>query len=111
MGILSGDEPFRVPALELQPATGPGEVGTKFPVYQLRQAVKEHLLDADVIMKVFDVTQRPGCAGGMSMLCGRAVRRKRNVVCLAQRRNLQEAGDSATAGRVGLQHIYRARFE
>ena len=41
----------------------------------------------------------------------RRMRGQRNREGVAQRADLQEAGDARAARRIGLQHIHRARFE
>ena len=58
-----------------------------------------------MVVKPFEMAQPRRGAGGVQVERRRAMARQVDVVRLAQRRDLQKAGDAAAARHVGLQHI------
>ena len=58
---------------EFQPATWARQIGTKFSVHHFGHAVKQHSLDANVIVEVFDVFQRANRAGNVGVFGGRTM--------------------------------------
>ena len=47
--------------------------------------IKKHVLNAHVVMKIFDVAYRPGCTAWMSVNRGPTMRRQRQRARLAER--------------------------
>lgn len=64
-----------------------------------------------MIVEIFGVSQGWRGATDVNVQCGRAVRRKRNVMRLTECRNLQKSSEPSASRRVGLQNIDRARLE
>ena len=72
---------------------------------RLQYAVKEHVFDANVIVKILDITQpRSGtthvCMDGRSGVSG-----KRQPIRVTNARRTQKSGDASATGRICLQHI------
>ena len=80
--------------LNSSPQPGRDRSGRSSPLVTFRRTIKQHSFDADVFVKIFDMFQRESCTSDVRVLRGRTVSRKREMICLAQPRNLQEAGNS-----------------
>src|SRR5579859_1503816 len=107
----SGGESHCVGPFEFQTISWAAEIGIELAIPWFRHPVKEHLLDPNVVEKIFQMPERPSCAANMQVHCRSSVRRERHAIRLAQSGSFQEAADACTASRIGLQHIYRAGIE
>src|SRR4051794_19536642 len=58
MKLLSGGEALSVSAFQVEPNAGTREIGIEFPVFRLRSAVEKHVLDANVVVEVFEMAKR-----------------------------------------------------
>jgi hypothetical protein len=56
---------LRILSFEFKPEPGPREVGKQHSLNGPDRSVKQHLFDADMIVKIFDVAQREHGAAGM----------------------------------------------
>src|SRR3954465_510537 len=105
-------EPRRVGALELEAKAGARQVGVQTAVRAwTRGAVKQHLLDADVIVEILDVPNASQRAAGRDVERRCRVRRQGDAEGIAQRACLQKTADAAAARGVGLQDIDGAGVE
>ncbi len=91
--------------LEFQTDAGPLELGTQAPSFGSGVPSKNSVLDAHVIVKVFDVPQHFRGSRYRHRHVRRAVARKRQIVRLAERVDGEKAAVAAAARYVGLQHV------
>src|SRR5579872_3796610 len=84
------------------------EIGAQAAVERSQGAVEQHLLDAHVIMKVFDVADRPRGATWMNVQRWPAMSREWQRTRLTKRGHLKKARDASAASGVGLQDIDRS---
>src|SRR4051812_5116001 len=104
--------PLRVLVLEFQPVPRTGWVRAKNPLEGGGGAVEEHGFDSGVVVEILEVPELGGDrTAGMQVQRRGAVGGERQAECLAERRRLQEARDSAAPRGVGLEDIHRAGFE
>ena len=90
---------------EGQTVSGPRGIGADSAVGGHRRAVEQHVLDPNMIVKPFEMPQPRRRTGHVQMQGRRAVPGQIDVKRLAQRRDLQEGGDAAAAGHIGLLHV------
>src|SRR5438105_12365887 len=97
--------PLSINFLELYPEPVPRHIRVQRAVARRDEAVEEHGLDPDVIEKVFEMADGQQRAAERGVQRRRAVRRELDVLRLAYRRGLDEAGDAEAARGVGLQDV------
>src|SRR3569832_525720 len=91
--------------LELQPSSGTGEIRHDLSIARSWRAVEQHVLDAHMVMKPFQMTQARRSAGDMQMQRRRAVAGKIGMKGIAERGGLQESRVAAAARCIGLLHV------
>src|SRR5205085_1492622 len=85
---------FGVGALQFESDAGPAEVGREEAVHRSARAIEEHLLDARVVVEIFDGMEMRERAAGVQMERGRGVRGERYAGRIRQRGRAEESGDA-----------------
>ncbi len=73
----------------------------------LNHSVKKHVLDSNMVVKVFDVSQARECAAGMQMNRRRCMCRHRQVCRVTQRADSEKFADASATRRVRLLNVHR----
>ena len=81
---------LRIRAFQIETKTGSRRIRLQLAFDGLHDAVENHSLDADVIVKIFGVAHCRRCATDVNVQRGRAVRRERNVMRLSRVLLLEE---------------------
>jgi hypothetical protein len=102
---------FCVGAFEFQSHARPRQIRMQLPFRRLSNPLEKHAFDAHMVMKVLEVADWNGGATHMRVQGGSSMRRQRQMVRLAQRGNLEKAGDAAAARGISLHYVHGAGFE
>src|SRR5262249_10299184 len=74
-------------------------------------SIEQHSFDANVVMKILDVTRFWNAATDMRMNGRSRVRGKRDVMRICECRRLEKSGYPGAPGSVRLQNVHSARIE
>src|SRR5579872_2195731 len=85
---------------------GPAQVRPDHAVCGDRSPIKQHLLDADMVMEPLEMAQARNCAGNMAMKRRRAVARQVDMAALAKPPDGEKSGNASTTGDIGLQDVH-----
>ncbi len=97
--------------LEFETDAGPRSVRPQRAIHGAKHAVEELLLDAHVVVEIFQVAHPRHGAAHMGMDAGRSVRRERQAEGVREHAGPEEPGDAAASRGVGLKHVDAARLE
>src|SRR5690348_41187 len=102
----SNREALSIAALKFEAEARSGQFRRDHASNRSGRARHQHVLDPLMIEEVFDMAQVRDRTAKRSMHRGHTVRGERNVICLAESRDLKEAGHTGAARDICLQDVH-----